>query len=216
MPLTKLRTVYNGTDLERFHPGVPGEKARAELGEGTRIVVGTVAAMNRPRGKGQEYLIEAAQIARTRFPDVRYLIVGDGPILDDLKKLARKLKVADIVSFTGYRENVEEYIAAMDIFCFLSWDTEGFGQVMVEAQGMGKPVIGTTVGGIPETFMDGVTGIMIPPRDSEFLAQVLVTLLDDEARRVSMGAAALAYARERFGMDRMVKGVIGVYEEMYE
>ena len=211
----RLRTVYNGTDFDRFRPEVSGEQMRKDLVPGARIVIGTVAAMNRPKGKGQEYLIEAAQIARRRFPDVRYLIVGTGPLLEDLKKLAVKLRVDDIVVFAGYRENVEEYIAAMDIFCFLSWDTEGFGQVMVEAQGMGKPVIGTTVGGIPETFQDGVTGVLIPPRDSEFLAQVLVTLLDDEERRKAMGVAALKLVHERFGMEQMVNGVIDVYKEMF-
>lgn len=216
VPEGKIRVVYNGTDFERFNPDVSPDAVRGRYNLGGRVVIGTVAAMNYPRGKGQEYLIEAAQIVKKRFPDVRYLIVGEGEIRASLEALARKLRVEDKVIFTGYCEDVENYIAAMDLFCFLSWDTEGFGQVMVEAQAMGKPVVGTNIGGIPETFRDGATGILIPARNSEYLAQVIVTLLDDIPLRSGMAAAAVPYVREHFSIGQMVEGVRAVYRELEE
>jgi glycosyltransferase involved in cell wall biosynthesis len=144
VPAGKVTTVYNGTDLSRFHPRISGEVVRARYGLEGKLVIGTVAAMNRPRGKGQEYLIRAVAELRGQFPQLRCLIVGTGEILDELKEIARQKGVEREVIFTGYCEDVENYIAAMDIFCFLSWDTEGLGQVMVEAQGMGKTVNGTS------------------------------------------------------------------------
>lgn len=212
---SKIRVVYNGTDFERFNSNVSGEEIRKKYNLVNDPVIGTVAAMNKPKGKGQEYLIEAAQIVRQRFPQAKYLIVGDGPIMESLKNLSKKLGVADRVTFTGYQEDVEKYVAAMDIFCFLSWDTEGFGQVMVEAQAMGKPVIGTDIGGIPETFQDGECGFLIPPKNSELLAGILVMLLEEQSKRINMGKAAQKFVKENFSLDSMVQNVLDVYKEMF-
>ncbi|MCX5779128.1 MAG: glycosyltransferase family 4 protein [Elusimicrobia bacterium] len=208
----KISVVYNGTDFEQFSPAVSGEAVRREYHLENTIVVGTVAAMNKPKGKGQGYLIEAAALLRTRFPDARYLIVGTGDILEELKESARRQGVDDIVFFTGYQESVEKYIAAMDVFCFLSWDTEGFGQVMVEAQAMGKPVIGTDIGGIPETFKNGTTGICIPPENTDAVVSAITLFLGDPVRRRDTGVAAQSFVRERFGMKQMIDQTIAVYE----
>ncbi|MHB9155709.1 MAG: glycosyltransferase family 4 protein, partial [Endomicrobiales bacterium] len=214
VPAEKIRVIYNGTDFSRFSASVPGDEVRRKYGLENKVVIGTVAAMNRPRGKGQEYLIEAAQILKARSPQAVYLIVGTGPIESELKELARRLGVSDRVIFAGYQEDVENYLAAMDIFCFLSWDTEGFGQVMVEAQAMGKPVIGTDIGGIPETFTDNSTGFLIRPRDCELLAQMISVLLNNEGMRREMGASAARSVRERFSLEGMIDGVTGVYREL--
>jgi glycosyltransferase involved in cell wall biosynthesis len=208
----KISIVYNGTDFERFNPSVSGQDVRSHYHLEKTVVIGTVAAMNRPKGKGQGYLIEAAAVLRTRFPEARYLIVGTGEIFDELKETARSRGVDDIVMFTGYQETVEKYIAAMDIFCFLSWDTEGFGQVMVEAQAMGKPVIGTNIGGIPETFENGVTGIGIPPENTEALVNAITVFLENPERLKDTGAAAQVFVRDRFSMGHMIEQTIGVYE----
>jgi glycosyltransferase involved in cell wall biosynthesis len=215
VPANKVTVVYNGTDFSRFNTSVSGEEARNKYGLKDKLVIGTVAAMNMPKGKGQEYLIEAAQIVKIRFPQARYLIVGTGEIEGYLKKLAVKLGVQREVVFTGYQEEVEKYIAAMDLFAFLSWDTEGFGQVMVEAQAQGKPVIGTNIGGIPETFQDNITGILIPSKNSELLAQVLITLLSDPALMRRMGEKAEAFVKENFSLEKMVEGVMKVYASAF-
>jgi len=215
VPKRLIRIVHNGTDFNRFNSAVSGEEVRKKYGLSGKAVIGTIGQMNKPKGKGQAYLIQAATMLKERFPDNRYLIVGDGPILADLKKTARKLGVSDVVIFPGYREEIEKYIAAMDIFCFLSWDREGFGQVMVEAQAMGKPVIGTDVGGIPETFKDGLTGVLIPPQNPEVLAKEIQKLLSDRAAMKHMGDEAVKFVNENFSITAMARNVVDVYKELY-
>jgi glycosyltransferase involved in cell wall biosynthesis len=211
---SKVKTIYNGTDFDRFNKSVSCENIKKNYQLFDKIVIGTAAAMNRPKGKGQQYLIEAAAILKKDFPKARYLIVGTGPILEDLKELSATLGVKDEVIFAGYQERVEEYLACMDIFCFLSWDKEGFGQVMVEAQAMGKPVIGTNIGGIPETFLNNMTGILIPSEDSKALAGILRDLLSNEQRRKKMGEEAAAFVRKNFSIQKMAQEVAQIYIEL--
>jgi len=207
----KIRVIYNGCDFCRFRLDFPAEELRQQLGLGERTVIGTVGAMNYPKGKGQAYLLRAAKLLESEFPEARYLIVGKGQILDELKGLSARLGLQEKAVFADYQEEVEKYIAAMDIFCLLSWDTEAFGQVMVEAQSMGKPVIGTSIGGIPETFLPGVTGCCVPPEDPETLARTIAPLLRDPARRRQMGTAAAQYVRSIFSIESMAKETIAVY-----
>jgi Glycosyltransferase len=144
-----IRVVYNGCDFDRFNPAVPGDGIREKHGIARdTFVVGTTGAMNLPKGKGQGYLIEAVALLKDKYPKLVCLIVGHGPFEDGLKRMAAEAGVSDRVIFAGFQEEVEKYMAAMDVFTLNSWDTEGFGQVMVEAQALGKPVIGTSIGGI--------------------------------------------------------------------
>lgn len=214
VPEEKVSVVYNGINLGRFNPSVNGDKARREYKYEGCTVIGTAAAMNRPKGKGQRYLIEAAKILKPKYPNLRYLIVGTGEIKGELEKAARELGVDDIVDFTGYKENVEEYMAAMDIFCLLSWDTEGLGQVMMEAQAMAKPVIGTNVGGVPETFINNGTGLLIGPENSGELAKAIEYFAADKAKITLLGRQARDYALENFGIEKMVKNVRSIYDKM--
>jgi glycosyltransferase involved in cell wall biosynthesis len=211
----KVRVVYNGVDFNVFNERVSGKEVRKAYGFDGCIVVGTAGAMNKPKGKGQGYLIEAAALLRDKFPGARYLIVGTGPIQQKLEKKAKDLGVSDIVVFSGYQEKVENFIAAMDIFCLLSWEMEGFGQVMTEAQAMGKPVIGTNVGGVPESFITGETGFLVPKENSAELARSLCVLIEDEEKRKYMGGKAINFVNRNFGLDLMVERVKNVYNEIY-
>ena len=101
VPKRLIRVIYNGTDFERFNPEVSGNEVREKYGLLGRDVIGTIGQMNRPMGKGQRYLIESAAMLKDRLPNNRYLIVGEGPILPDLKKTAFQLGVADKVIFPG-------------------------------------------------------------------------------------------------------------------
>ena len=213
VPPSKISIVYNGTDFGRFNTDVDAGGTRREYGLGSYPVVGTIAAMNMPKGKGQQYLIEAAQIVSVSHPETRYLIVGDGPLRAGLERMARRTPLADKIIFTGHTEKVERFMAAMDVVCLLSWDTEGFGQVLVEAQAMGKPVIGTCVGGIPETFSDNETGLLIPPEDSRALAAAICRLLADADLRSRMGAGGFERAHKYFSIDAMVTAVNKIYDE---
>lgn len=216
VPAEKVLIIYNGIELSRFNTGVDGKKIRAKLGFEGKIVAGTAAAMNRPKGKGQEYLLEAAKLLKKKNPLLRIMIAGDGQIRGELEEKSRELGVDDITVFTGYVENIEEYMAAMDIFCLLSWDTEGLGQVLMEAQALGKPVIGTKVGGVPETFINGKTGILINPENPEELAIAIETLASDAGKMAAMGKEAAAYAADNFGIEKMAARVALAYAGISE
>jgi glycosyltransferase involved in cell wall biosynthesis len=212
----KVKVVYNGVDLTRYNPAVKGGQIRKELGFDGCIVIGTVAAMNKPKGKGQQYLIEAAARLRGKFPMLRYMIAGDGEIRRELEGLSKSLGVSDIVAFTGFREQIERYIAAMDIFCLLSWDTEGLGRVMLEAQAMGKPVIGTDVGGIPETFINHKTGILIPPENTDELVKAIEFLAARPDERRNYGLEGEKFVKIYFGGDAMTRNIILLYTSLFE
>jgi glycosyltransferase involved in cell wall biosynthesis len=215
VPRGKVKVIYNGIDTDRFNKSVSGSAVRKEFGLEGHTVAGTVGAMNRPKGKGQAYLIEAAARMKSKNKNLKYLIVGDGEIRSELEALSNTLGVSDIVVFAGFRENVEEYIAAMDIFCLLSWDTEGFGQVMAEAQSMGKPVIGTNVGGVPETFIDGKTGRLIPPEDTDRLVDAIEFFSGDMGARIAYAHEAELFSRANFGIGAMTENVMKLYKELY-
>jgi len=102
----------------------------------------------------------------------------------------------------------------MDVFCLLSWRNEGLGNVMLEAQAMGKPVVGTDVGGIPETFEEGKTGLLVPRQDVAALTRALETLLKDETLRHEMGEKATEFSRTRFSRETAVRKTIAVYDEV--
>jgi glycosyltransferase involved in cell wall biosynthesis len=211
----KIRVVYNGCDFERFAAGIDGAGIRRKHGISEKaLVVGTTGAMNLPKGKGQGYLIEAVAQLKEKHPDLVCLIVGRGPFEEELQRQAAAAGVSDRVVFAGFQEEVEKYMAAMDIFTLNSWDTEGFGQVMVEAQALGKPVIGTSVGGIGETFLDGSTGILVPPCDTPALTAALRQIIEDPGRRAAMGNEAARYVRKKFAYSAMVDGVLSVYREI--
>jgi len=209
---SRIHTVYNGIDFNRFSEINFGQNVKKEFGLEGKRVIGTVAAMNRPKGKGQRYLLEAAAILKSKYPNARYLVVGSGEILEDLRSTAASLGVSGEVVFAGYRENVEDFIAAMDVFCLLSWDTEGFGQVVVEAEAMGKPVIATKVGGIPETFEDNKTGLLIEPENSKQLAEKIDYFLSNEAKMTEFGRNASIFAKSKFSIDRMADEIINIYK----
>ncbi|HBU68837.1 MAG TPA: hypothetical protein DEE98_00460 [Elusimicrobia bacterium] len=214
VPAGKVEVVYNGTDFDRFSGAVSGETVRKQYGLSGKTVIGTAAAMNYPKGKGQKYLIEAAKTLTAKYDNLIFLIVGTGPMLGDFKEYAKALGVADKIIFAGQQSKVEEYIAAMDIFCLLSWDTEGFGQVVVEAQALGKPVIATNVGGIPEAFEDGMGGILIEPENTAAVVEAVSKLLDNPRKASEMGRAGQSFVYKNFSLSLMVSKIGRIYQDI--
>ncbi len=102
---------------------------------------------------------------------------------------------------------------SFDIFV-LSSTTEGLGTSLLDAMACGKPIVATTAGGIPEVVEDGVTGLLVPPRDERALAAAIVRLLKDRGLRETLGAAGLARVRERFSAERMVQDTLNVYRRV--
>jgi glycosyltransferase involved in cell wall biosynthesis len=210
----KVRVVYNAVDLGKYDRSRVGSNTRAELGiDRDAFVVGGVGRL--AREKGFHCLIEAAAEISGRVPRLALLIVGGGPpgpdeYVEELRRRAADSPVAGNIIFTGYRRDVPELMAAMDVVAVPSL-REVFGLVAVEAMALARPVVASAVGGLPEVVEDGVTGILIPPRDPSALAEAVTRLYTDAPLREKMGVAGRRRAGERFDLKVHVKKIENIY-----
>ncbi|WP_313698666.1 glycosyltransferase [Achromobacter sp.] len=161
---------------------------RQELGlPDDALVVGCVAVMRAEKGHAD--LIDAFHRVLTAFPQAHLVLAGDGmPVFERLKAQVAALGIESRVHFLGRRNDIGNVLQAFDVFA-LPTHREAFGTAFVEAAAMGVPVIGTDVGGVPETMQAGVTGLLVPPQDPAALAAALESLLGDPERRRRMGEA---------------------------
>ena len=185
---------------------------RRELGlPGDALVVGCVAVMRTEKGHAD--LIDAFQRVLAAFPQAHLVLAGDGmPVFERLKGQVQALGLASRVHFLGRRNDIGNVLQAFDVFA-LPTHREAFGTAFVEAAAMGVPVIGTDVGGVPETMQAGVTGLLVPPRDPAALAAALESLLADPERRRRMGEAGRELIRGQglFSVDRAAQLVEAAY-----
>ena len=185
---------------------------RQELGlPADALVVGCVAVMRTEKGHAD--LIDAFQRVLAAFPQAHLVLAGDGmPVFERLKGQVQALGLASRVHFLGRRHDIGNVLQAFDVFA-LPTHREAFGTAFVEAAAMGVPVIGTDVGGVPETMQAGVTGLLVPPRDPAALAAALESLLADPERRRRMGEAGRELIRGQglFSVDRAALLVEAAY-----
>jgi len=185
---------------------------RQELGlPDDALVVGCVAVMRAEKGHAD--LIDAFHQVLATFPHAHLVLAGDGmPVFERLKAQVQSLGLASCVHFLGRRHDIGNVLQAFDVFA-LPTHREAFGTAFVEAAAMGVPVIGTDVGGVPETMQAGVTGLLVPPRDPAALAAALESLLADPERRRRMGEAGREFIRGQglFSADRTAQLVESAY-----
>jgi len=165
-------------------------------------------------GKGLECFLRIAARIRGARSDVRFLIVGDGPLRRDLERLAETLGLRAAVVFTGHRTDVPDLMQAMDLFVLPSLFGEGLPMVVLEAMAAGVPVVATRVEGIPETIRDGRDGVLAKPGDPEDLARAIGRVVRGEADWASLRASALARHAEHFSDQSMAAGVAEVYRRV--
>ena len=171
-------------------------------------IAGNVAAL--VPHKGQRHLVDAAARLVLDVPEARVLIVGAGELEGALASRIRRLRLDGKVILTGFRSDVPSVLKGLDLFV-MSSVTEGLGTSVLDAMAAGLAVVGTRAGGIPESVVDGETGLLTPPGDAPALARAMAGLLRDAARRRAFGAAGRRRARARFGVDRMVDETAAVY-----
>ncbi len=192
-------SVPTGIDLAAYRPGEPGEKRR----------LGIVATLR--NWKGHSYLLESFARLRRELPDWELVIVGSGPQERNLRRRVDELGLGGAVRMVGNQENVVPWLQAMDLFVLPSYGEEGAPQAIMQAMACGLPVVSTTVGAIGEVVVHGETGLLVPPRDVEALTSALRTLIQDADLRRKMGNTGRARALERFGIDRMLDAMEGVF-----
>lgn len=213
LPPELPRVVHSGIDPARLH-GAPDrrEEHRREF----RVPAGGALVGNVGHcadHKGQRFLVAAAPAVLERHPGTRFVIVGEGELLEDLRAQARGLGLAERVLFPGFRSDVPSLLRSFDLFAFPS-HLEGLGTSVLDALAAGLPVVATTAGGIPEMIDDGVHGLLVPPRDPAALARALIALLDDPARARRLGDAGRARVLAEFTVERTVEKTLAEYREL--
>jgi glycosyltransferase involved in cell wall biosynthesis len=216
-PRERVHTVLNAIDPVGWDPQIDGIGVRQELGVPHDAPV--LASVSRlfPQ-KGLRELFRAVALVRERVPNVHLLVVGrdyaeltGGGFTQELKDLARDLRIDDRVVFTGERSDIPRIMAACDVFTMPSFE-EPFGLVYLEAMAMQRPVVSVDNGGTPEVVEHGRAGLLSRYQDVEALAANIVTLLGDRELRARMGAYGRARVLDYFNAKRMASDAGAAYE----
>jgi glycosyltransferase involved in cell wall biosynthesis len=213
----RLLTIYDGIDCDAFRPG-GGTAIRREFGIPLQApVTGIVGHIQ--DWKGQHLVVEAVARARRRFPELRCLVVGGVHRrgVEYAARLRERIAAPDLaghVILTGPRDDVAACLDAMDVVLHASVVPEPFGRVLIEAMALARPVIAPREGGPLVIVADGETGMLVPPRDPTAMADALVALLADPARRTAMGRAGRARAEAVFDIRRHVQAMEALFDEV--
>ena len=211
----KIRILYYGAPLDEFKPisEVEAQLARERLGIPARDrVVGAVGRLDTQ--KGFAYLIDAVPIVLETHQDVRFVLVGDGPLHEHLSERAKERGVEDRVLFAGFQREPQRIQTLFDVQVFPSlW--EGIPLTVVEAMAMGVPIVSTNVDGITEALVDGDNALIVPPRDSQSLGQQISRLLSNESLAGRLGAKAKVDSK-KFDVDETANRLAMIYEEVHQ
>ena len=213
VPAARISAISAGVDTTRFHPGVSGKAVREELGLASDAkVVGLVA--NVRGSKGHAVFLEAAREVLHTFPETRFLIVGDGVGFDDVRRRVDEMGLDAYVIMTGFRRDIPEVMAALDVLVLPSTKSEATSQVIPQAMAVGTPVAAAATGGIPEIVRDGETGRLVEPGNAHALAQAVRSLLAEPERAREMARAGQALVRARYSMEAAMAATTAVYEAL--
>ena len=202
--LDKTRVIYNGIDVSRLEVDqVQVAKIRTEKGLKPEEPVVGISAWISP-AKDHFTFLKSAQIIHEHKPEVRFAILGTGPLLPDLEVMVKKLNLTKQVIFLGEQQQVGTYLSLFDISVLSSIDHEGCSNSILETMALGKPVVATDVGGNGELVISGENGFLVPPGEPLALAQAILSLLDDTDRARQMGEEGRSMALSQFRQEQMV------------
>jgi glycosyltransferase involved in cell wall biosynthesis len=199
----KTRVIYNGISFDDYNRS-------SHTNAQKEPIIGIVANLNRPV-KRVDLFIKAAAIIHRDFPNVKFWIVGDGPLRMGLERLASNLGLNSNVVFMGRRGDVKKLLDEMIVGVICS-DSEGLSNTILEYMGAALSVIATDVGGNPELVYHGRTGLLVPPNDAGSLAEGLIRLLKDSETACRMGDTGREFLNKKFRIDGMIQKTRDLYE----
>ena len=205
----KIETIYSGINFDQFDISIDPIHKKMELGiTPNALVVGAVGHL--VECKGHKYLIEAAAKLKQSFPNLTFIIAGEGPLRHELEAQIAQIGLKPIFKLLGDRDDVPEILSIMDVYVQPSlW--EGLGRAMTEAMYMKRPVIASAVNAIPELIEDGKTGILVPPKDVSALANAIEKLLENPDEQKRLGENAHRRVFPDFSADLMVDKIENLY-----
>jgi glycosyltransferase involved in cell wall biosynthesis len=211
IPPERLSCIATGVDLKRFDPAL-NSTLRQELGIAPDVaLVGMISVLRSWKGHNT-FLDAAARLLRESSRPVRFLIAGDGPGFDVLAEKVAQEPWNEKVLLLGHRTDVPNILAALDVLVLPSYAHEGIPQIVLQTQAMARPVVATTIGGIPEVVEDGVTGLLVPPRDEAALAEKITSVLADPELAARLGMAGRNSIEEKYNLDAMGERLLALYE----
>jgi glycosyltransferase involved in cell wall biosynthesis len=208
----RIDVIYNGTQWDSNISDGDRRELREALGFATSdFVVGTIGRFDEI--KNLPMLIEGIAGARQRSKRVRGLLVGHGPIFEEIRDLASSLGLDDAIVFAGYRDDAKELVQCLDLFVLSSF-SEGTSMALLEAMAGGSPVAVTDVGGNPEIVEKGQTGWVFPSDCPGELTEIICEAINDPEKTSRFAAAGRDRYREEFTFDRMIRKYRSIYNEL--
>jgi glycosyltransferase involved in cell wall biosynthesis len=208
----KICLIENGVSLDRFQKKIASDSMRESLGIKKDVpVVGTVGALTEE--KGHLYLLKAIPMVVQKFQEAIFLFVGDGSERPGLEKEASCLGIKDNVIFAGMRNDIPEILSILDVFVLPSLN-EGLPMALLEAQAARIPVVATRVGAIPDVLEDRITGILIPPKKPQAIAEAIIMILSDRKTTLEMAGKGFERVRDNFSSEKMANKYLCLYREL--
>ncbi len=210
-------TIRSGFEISRFRLSdaeiaLRRRKIRRELGiSDAAYVIGSASRLE-PR-KGQYYFIQSAQQLLSKYPDLVFILAGDGPSAEELRTLAQSLRIANKIHFLGHRKDIEDVMSAMDVFVLSSlW--EGLPQVLVQAAALGRPIVSFDAEGAKEIVHGGENGFVVPRGDENALTESLAYLISHPQRAREMGLRGRRFIGAEYDKEIMVRRIDELYSEL--
>ncbi len=214
-PPEKVVTIYNGIDFDRVKPSDDDFKSRIrkEFEAEDKFLILTTGRLHTE--KGYPYLFPAARELKrlTKTPFV-WLIAGKGPFEAEYRQTVLDLGCGDVIKFIGFRNDIPDLMSTADVFVLPSV-AEAFGVVFAEAIYLGTPIVATKIGGIPEIVSDGIDGILIPPADSDAIANTLADLINNPEKLRSLAGTGKQKVIDKFLFDEMTRKYESICEELF-
>lgn len=214
----KIHVVHNGVDLLRFYPA-DSRVAKAKLAESDPDILpdgsdgpllGVFGAL--VNSKGHRVAIESMFLILKEVPDARMAIVGEGKDREDLERAAEALGLVDRIIFAGFQPDVRRIMSACDVVLIPSLRAEGFGLVAIEAMALGKPIVGSSAGGLLEIILQDETGLLVPPNDPQALAAAACEILSNPDKARSMGVKGRDRVEKRFAQGEQMRKVLAILQ----
>lgn len=209
---SKIALIYNGRDLNHYRAAGGGDAVRREFGVAPSDLLLVHVGRMSPQ-KGHAVLFKALPAVVQKFPQTKVLLVGEGDLSESLQNIVKRMELENRVVFAGFRSDIPRFLEAADLVVLPSL-FEGLPLIAIEAAGVSRAMVATAVDGTPEIVLDGQTGLLAPPDDSDRLADAIVKLLGDEPLRRQMGIAARRHAEEFFTIKQQVDRTVELYESL--
>lgn len=210
----KIEVIYNGIDIKKFQVSIDKSQIKSQLGiKEDELVIGIIANFNWV--KGHKNFLEAAKAVLKEVPNTKFLFIGDGILKNNLQSIADSLQIADRIIFTGVRNDIPELLSIIDVSINASL-SEGMSNAILQSMAAGIPVVATAVDGNLETVIDGVTGMLVPPKSSKDMAEAIIKILKNKELAKEMGSNAKRIVKEKFTLKIMTKNMERLYKSLLE